>query len=223
MVQEIKTMQDVTAFLESIAKEIGDYNPFADFSGFVDPATNQPVYTDEEAALRKRLLDDCFAVCGQQGGNFIYLFLVILQEARDNVAHLQSQLSTIENRKRKDYFAGCKTVADVKRRYLELALEHNFYAGGDKETIDRIQDEYAKTCDPIIMRTATSEENMFAQLRRKDGYIEIISQILILTGVKVETTGFDLIVTCSVYQSEIIIREAGLKYCKNNQVWYCPL
>jgi hypothetical protein len=89
MVQEVNTIQDVVTFLEDVAREIGDYNPFADFSTYINPATSQRMYTDAEAALRKYLLDRCFEVCGQQNCNFIYLSLVVFEEARDIIAYMQ--------------------------------------------------------------------------------------------------------------------------------------
>ena len=146
-----------------------------------------------------------------------------LQEAMDKIAQLQSQLTTIHNRERQDYFAGCTTVVEIKTRYLRLADEYNFYRGGDAKTIKRINEEYAKACDPIIMRSATSEEDMFKQFNRAEGFVEVISLLLVLTGIKIEIVDAYLWVSTEDYQSGREIREINIRYSKSKQAWYYPL
>jgi|SRR6185312_15630237 len=94
MIQEVNTIQDVTTFIEDLTKEIGDYNPFGDFTNYINPVTNERVYTDEEAALRKRLLERCFEICQQQSCNFIYLSLVVFEESRDIISYMQGEPRT---------------------------------------------------------------------------------------------------------------------------------
>jgi hypothetical protein len=73
----------------SLAREIGDYNPFSSFNDYIDLATNLPKYTPEEAQLRNNLIDRCFEICAKQDDNFIYLSLVIFEESRDTIAYMQ--------------------------------------------------------------------------------------------------------------------------------------
>lgn len=84
-------MHDVVAFIEDVAREIGDYNPFNYFDSYIDPATGLRKYTPEQAAQRNALLDRCFEVCGQQHSNFINLSLVVYEEARDIIAYMRGK------------------------------------------------------------------------------------------------------------------------------------
>ncbi len=79
MLREIKNMQDVILFINMIANEIKDANPFEEFSKCkVDAPGN--IYTAKEAAQRSKLMDKCFEVCSSQNKNFIYLMLVLFKE-----------------------------------------------------------------------------------------------------------------------------------------------
>ncbi len=83
MIRQINTTQDVITFIEEVAREIADFNPFKGFSNYLIPDTSQCRYTAEEATLRDKLMEQCFDVCKGQSQNFICLAIVVFQEARD--------------------------------------------------------------------------------------------------------------------------------------------
>ncbi len=83
MLHEIKNVQDVVTFLETISEELQDFNPFIGFKYYRRPNTDQDRYTSEEAEIRDRLLERCFEVCKGKSQNFICLTIVVFQEARD--------------------------------------------------------------------------------------------------------------------------------------------
>jgi len=70
MIQQINTIQDIVTFMKQIAGEITDFHPMEDFSRYVDPTTNLPRYTKEEAAIRNGLIDSCINVCVAQDADF---------------------------------------------------------------------------------------------------------------------------------------------------------
>ena len=74
MTQDITSIQDVIAFIDLIAEETGDGNPFQEIS-------RQDKYTAPEAAIRSKLMEECFQVCTMQPQNFKYLILVLFNEA----------------------------------------------------------------------------------------------------------------------------------------------
>lgn len=190
-----------------------------DSKGSIDEAMLTPEYYMHTVALFKQVFGDSLFI----EPNLIYLFIVVLQDARDNITHLQSQLATIHNRDRKDYFTECNTVVEVKTRYLQLADEYNFYRGGDAKTMERIQDEYEKACNPILLYSDLSEGDFMEQHERARCYVEIISILLVLTGVKIEVERGCLWAICSVYQSERELREVGFRYLPSKQAWGYPL
>lgn len=73
MTRDINNIYDVIAFIELIADEIQDGNPFEEFR-------RQQIYTPEEAELREYMMDQCFAVCKMQPQNLRCLLLVLLNE-----------------------------------------------------------------------------------------------------------------------------------------------
>jgi hypothetical protein len=82
MLHEIKNMQDVILFIDIIANEIKDANPFEEFSKCKADVPGN-IYTAKEAAQRSKLMDKCFEVCSRQKKSFIYLMLVLWEEARN--------------------------------------------------------------------------------------------------------------------------------------------
>ena len=80
MIHEINTINDVVAFIEVIAEEIKDGNPFEEFR-------QHQRYKPEEATLRERLMERCFDICKGKSQNFICLAIVVFQEARDYPYH----------------------------------------------------------------------------------------------------------------------------------------
>jgi hypothetical protein len=84
MIQAINTMQDVVVFINQIAEETKDGNPFEEICRSKQSPDSTCRYTEQEAILRDKLMDRCFEVCSAQSQNFIYLSLVLMDEARHN-------------------------------------------------------------------------------------------------------------------------------------------
>ena len=80
MIQQIDTIQDVVTFITQIAGEIKDFHPMDDFRTYINPATNQRRYTEEEAVVRNELLDCCFDVCATQNADFFTFLLELFQQ-----------------------------------------------------------------------------------------------------------------------------------------------
>jgi len=83
MLQQVNNVQDVITFIEEIAGEIADFNPFEQFASYKNPQNSQSIYTEQEAAQRDQLMERCFEICKRQSQNFICLAIVVFQEARD--------------------------------------------------------------------------------------------------------------------------------------------
>jgi len=90
MFQEIKNMLDVIAFLHHLTSELGDRNPFEEFG-------NPTIYTPEKNERRRKQMEQCFEVVKMQSSNFIWLTIVLLEEAQDNPTHNQFTLKIYNN------------------------------------------------------------------------------------------------------------------------------
>lgn len=67
MIVEIKNSQDVAEFMYQVIKEGTNIHPDDDFGSIVNIPTGEPVYTEEEAGTRNRLMEECFQVCEESG------------------------------------------------------------------------------------------------------------------------------------------------------------
>jgi len=83
MYPEIKNMLDVISFLQHITSELGDRNPFEELA-------SPTVYCPEKNEQRKKQMEQCFEVVKKQSSNFIWLTIVLFEEARDNPTQLIS-------------------------------------------------------------------------------------------------------------------------------------
>ncbi|MGF7217074.1 hypothetical protein GGR92_003241 [Spirosoma lacussanchae] len=65
MISDIKSIADVQEFARQLVAEglTGGFHPDDSFHDFV-AANGSSLYTPEEAAVRNRLLEQCFEVCG---------------------------------------------------------------------------------------------------------------------------------------------------------------
>ncbi len=65
MITEIKTLNDVSAFIVQLVAEGLNYHPDEDFNNYINIETHEPSYTKEEAQIRNDLNMQCFEVCGR--------------------------------------------------------------------------------------------------------------------------------------------------------------
>jgi len=80
MIQNIDTIDDVVTFIKQIAGEIKDFHPLEDFGRYIDPVTNRPRYSEDEATMRNELLNCCFDVCATEDADFFTFLLALFQE-----------------------------------------------------------------------------------------------------------------------------------------------
>lgn len=84
MMQEITCMGDVMSFIKTISNEVKTGNPFLEITRCRDD-TYRGIYTAQEAETRDRLMNQCFAVCATESDDFIYLSLVVFEEALETI------------------------------------------------------------------------------------------------------------------------------------------
>lgn len=76
MIAEIKTLKDVKTFVKHLVQvEKLSFHPDDDFNDYIQCESKMPFYSEKEANLRNRLMDDCFKVCEAKGKD-IYSFIL---------------------------------------------------------------------------------------------------------------------------------------------------
>ena len=67
MINSINTIDNVKNFIQDVIKEGVNFHPDTDFNDYINITTDVPLYTAQEAALRNKLLKQCFIVCSNKG------------------------------------------------------------------------------------------------------------------------------------------------------------
>lgn len=81
MLTEIKTLADVKSFAEHlITVEKVNTHPDDDFFDYVNYKTKAPIYSNEEALLRNRLMEECFEVCQKENADVYDIMVEVLQK-----------------------------------------------------------------------------------------------------------------------------------------------
>jgi hypothetical protein len=63
MIQEIRTIDDVRTFFQQLLAEDLNFHPDTPFEDYIHCETRQATYSNDEAEVRNRLMDECFDIC----------------------------------------------------------------------------------------------------------------------------------------------------------------
>jgi len=115
------------------------------------------------------------------------------------------------------YFTGCSSLDEVKRRYKELAMKHHPDRGGDKATMQAINLEYESIKKNSAFHYWKQKEEY------KQDYIEfpeIINKIVGLQDIVIELIGNWVWISGNTYIHKTKLKEAGFLYANEKKFWY---
>jgi len=116
-----------------------------------------------------------------------------------------------------NYFKDCENLAEVKRRYKELALLHHPDRGGDTETMQDINNQYEQISKNPFFKfnneTKTNQDDFFI-------YPELIDQVLKLPGIIVELIGDWLWISGNTYPHKAKLKALGFFFAPKKTMWY---
>ena len=118
------------------------------------------------------------------------------------------------------YFKECLTLDEVKAMYKKLAKENHPDIGGDKETMQIINSEYAFATAKILKGENLSEEDTDDQIRMSEEYRRVIEQIINLPGIIIELVGQWIWCTGETKPVKQQLKEAGLFFASKKIAWY---
>jgi hypothetical protein len=118
------------------------------------------------------------------------------------------------------YFSHCKTLAEIKATYKQLAMEHHPDRGGDTTTMQAINTEYAFASALILKGANLSQDETEQEIRFSKEYRKIIEQIAHLPLITIELVGLWIWVTGNTYPIRKELKAAGLMFAFKKQVWY---
>lgn len=118
------------------------------------------------------------------------------------------------------FFHNCTTLEEVKSLYKKLALENHPDRGGNTETMQAINVEYAYATAKIIKGENLSQEDTDKQMRFSEEYRMVIEKIIHLQGITIELVGLWIWVTGDTRPIRKELKEAGLFFASKKMAWY---
>ena len=112
------------------------------------------------------------------------------------------------------YFAGIKNYDDLKSVYRDLCKKHHPDLGGDTETMQRINAEYAKILKDGFMDFGASSAEIEEALR------DIIEKTVVFEGLVVELCGRWIWFTGATYQWKDQLKALGCFFASKKKAWY---
>ena len=123
------------------------------------------------------------------------------------------------------YFKDCKTAEDVKRRYKELACKLHPDNNPDHDSTREFQDMQAEFT-AVFERLKTVHVNAAGEEYTKDttetaaDYMDIIEQLISISGVVVEVCGSWIWVTGDTKPAKDRLKRLNFKFSGKKQAWY---
>lgn len=93
------------------------------------------------------------------------------------------------------WFSECRTLDEVKALYKKLAKQYHPDLGGDTETMQAINKDYAFASAKTIKGENLNEEETENEIRFSEEYREAIENIIQLEGIVIELVGYWIWVT----------------------------
>lgn len=111
------------------------------------------------------------------------------------------------------FFAGCNSTEEAKKRYYRLAQENHPDHGGDPETMKAINAEFERFCKEGPTGGADRDD-------LPEEFIRVIVRIITLDGLTAEIIGRWVWVTGNTYQHKDALKEAGFRWASKKKAWY---
>lgn len=118
------------------------------------------------------------------------------------------------------WFSGCATLDEVKALYKQLAKQYHPDLGGDTETMQALNREYAFISAKLISGSGLSEEESEEEIRFSEEYREAIEKIIHLEGITIEVVGHWIWVTGCTKVHKDILKNAGYFFAPKKLAWY---
>lgn len=126
------------------------------------------------------------------------------------------------------YFAGLKTVADIKKLYRMLAMRNYPDRGGDHATMQEINRQYAaalKTCDGQVNLGDDKKEHTYRyDAQKEQAIIDFIDQLIrsgaLVAGVDAFLIGTWVWITGETKPVKDTLKELGCKWHSKRVCWF---
>jgi len=114
-----------------------------------------------------------------------------------------------------EFFKGCNSLEEVKKRYKELAVLHHPDKGGDLLTMQELSEEY--------QRVIKSNQFEFKSEEEREDYLiypDVINKLILIDGLIIEIVGRWVWVSGNTYPFRKELKEIGLFFAPKKLMWY---
>ncbi|MCX2492640.1 J domain-containing protein [Pedobacter sp. PF22-3] len=118
------------------------------------------------------------------------------------------------------WFSECRTLDEVKALYKKLAKQYHPDLGGDTETMQAINKEYAFASAKTIKGENLSEEETENEIRFSEEYRQAIEKIIHLEGIVIELVGYWIWATGNTIAVKSELKNAGYFFASKKLAWY---
>ena len=120
------------------------------------------------------------------------------------------------------YFAGVKTLEELKKLYKTLALKNHPDRGGDVEVMKAINVEYEEAFARVknIHVNAQGETYEKENKEQANEFTDIIENLIHMQGITIEIIGCFVWVGGGTKQYKEALKEMGFKWHSTKKLWY---
>ncbi len=116
-----------------------------------------------------------------------------------------------------NFFKDCTSLAEVKKRYKELAMLHHPDRGGDTATMQEINNQYESISKNPSFNFAKQTEQEKEDFLR---YPDIINMVVNLEGIIIEIIGDWIWISGNTYPHRQHLKESGFYFAPKKVMWY---
>jgi hypothetical protein len=118
------------------------------------------------------------------------------------------------------YFKDCTTINEVKALYRQLAKQYHPDKGGDLQTMQAINNEYAFCIAKLAKGENLTAEQVEAEILNAEQYKNAINAIINLSGINIELCGGWLWISGNTYSYRNILKTNGFYFASTKKMWY---
>jgi hypothetical protein len=113
-----------------------------------------------------------------------------------------------------------KTIDNLKKQYKELAKKYHPDAGGSKEDMQAVNNEYELLLDKILTGQNLTEEEKEVERVVNEAFREVIQEIINYPGIDIELIGRWIWVSGATYPIRDVLKKSGFWYASKKKMWY---
>jgi len=119
-----------------------------------------------------------------------------------------------------DHFYGCRTEAEIKARYRDLAKRHHPDLGGDVAAMQAVNAAYESILKGAYRAAGWDDQKVEDRWEMDKEVMEKAAELLAVPGIAVELCGVWLWVTGETRTVRGILKLAGCRWAPKKSAWY---